>query len=111
LGAGGCLFGASMPYHHPVGVAVSVLWWGLYFGCFGTSLGALLGLWAEQTPAPPSQGSEGADEPPSRGDRHALPIGYGGSLSGTNRASIGVSANSTRSPDGSAHPIESVGRR
>ena len=48
LGAGGCLVGASMPYQHPVGVAVSVLWWGLYFGCFGMSLGALVGLWAER---------------------------------------------------------------
>jgi hypothetical protein len=46
-GAGGCLFGASMPYQHPVGVAISIIWWGIYFGCFGTSLGALLGLWAE----------------------------------------------------------------
>ena len=48
LGAGGCLLGASMPYQHPVGVAVSILWWGIYCGCLGVSLGALLGLWAER---------------------------------------------------------------
>jgi hypothetical protein len=62
LGVGGCLFGASMPYHHPVGVLVSVLWWGLYFGCFGTSIGALLGLRADQYPARPSQQKEGVGE-------------------------------------------------
>src|SRR5262245_14267709 len=48
LGAGGCLLGASMRYEHPVGVAVSILWWGIYFGCFGMNVGALLGLWAER---------------------------------------------------------------
>jgi hypothetical protein len=48
LGAAGCLFGASMPYQHPVGMAVSVMWWGIYLGCFGASLGALLGMWAER---------------------------------------------------------------
>jgi hypothetical protein len=51
-----------MPYHHPVGMLVSVLWWGLYFGCFGTSIGALVGLWAEQYPARPSQEGEGVRE-------------------------------------------------
>jgi hypothetical protein len=48
LGAGGCLLGAFMPYEHPVGVALSILWWGIYSGCLGTSLGALLALWAER---------------------------------------------------------------
>ena len=48
LGAVGCLVGASMPYQHPVGVAVSVVWWGIYFGCLGMNLGALVGLWAER---------------------------------------------------------------
>jgi hypothetical protein len=48
LGAGGCLLGAAMPYKHPVAVAVSILWWGIYCGCLGASLGALLGLWAER---------------------------------------------------------------
>jgi hypothetical protein len=40
----GCIVGALMPYRHPVAVALSVLWWGLYFGCFGGSIGALIGL-------------------------------------------------------------------
>ena len=48
LGAGGCLWGASMPYEHSVGVALSIFWWGIYLGCLGASLGALLGMWAER---------------------------------------------------------------
>jgi hypothetical protein len=56
LGAAGCLFGAAMPYEHPVGVTVSVFWWSIYFGCFGMNIGALLGVYAEQSPMPPSQG-------------------------------------------------------
>jgi len=44
LGAVGCTLGACMPYHHPVAVAISVIWWGVYIGCFGASLGALVGL-------------------------------------------------------------------
>jgi hypothetical protein len=48
LGAAGCLWGASMPYQHPMGVAVSIVWWGIYFAFLGASLGALLGLWAER---------------------------------------------------------------
>jgi hypothetical protein len=63
LGTGGCLFGASMPYQHPVGVVVSVLWWGLYLGCLGMSLGAVLGLWAEPGLVDPSQEADGAGEP------------------------------------------------
>ena len=62
LGMSGCFLGASLPYHHPVGVLVSVLWWGPYLGCFGTSIGALLGLWAEQYPARPSPEDEGVGE-------------------------------------------------
>ena len=78
LGVGGCLFGASMPYHHPVGVLVSVLWWGLYFGCFGTSIGALVGLCAEQYPARPSQEGEGVGQPPAEVScPTALPDGGG----------------------------------
>ena len=49
FGAGGCLFGASLPCELPVAVVASVLWWGIYIGCFGMSIGALLGLWAERT--------------------------------------------------------------
>jgi hypothetical protein len=52
LGIAGCIFGGSMPYHHPVGIAISILWWGLFYGCFGACIGALAGLWTEQIPAP-----------------------------------------------------------
>jgi hypothetical protein len=52
LGAGGCLLGATMPYQDPVAVALSVLWWGVYLGCLGLSIGALVGAWVEQTPVP-----------------------------------------------------------
>jgi formyltetrahydrofolate deformylase len=43
LGTAGCILGAVMPYRHPVGVAISVLWWGFYCGCLGASIGALIG--------------------------------------------------------------------
>jgi hypothetical protein len=59
LGTGGCILGACMPYRQPVAVTLSVLWWGIYFGCFGMNLGALLGLWAEQTPVPPGDRQAG----------------------------------------------------
>jgi hypothetical protein len=65
LGAGGCLVGACMPYRLPVAVALSVLRWGLYAGCAGGSLGALVGWLTERTPAPPSRGSEDAGKPPT----------------------------------------------
>jgi hypothetical protein len=51
LGVGGSIFGGSMPYSNSVAVTISVFWWGFYFGCFGASVGALLGLWAEGIPA------------------------------------------------------------
>jgi hypothetical protein len=51
LGTAGCLLGACMPYHHPVAVTISVLWWGIYLGCFGASIGVLLGMRAEANPA------------------------------------------------------------
>jgi hypothetical protein len=57
LGVGGCIFGACMPYRHPVAVTISVLWWGVYFGCFGAGIGALLGLWTGRAPASLSLGS------------------------------------------------------
>jgi hypothetical protein len=53
----GCILGASMPYRHPVGVTISLLWWGFYLGCFGACLGAgvggLFGLRSDHTPASP----------------------------------------------------------
>jgi hypothetical protein len=51
LGVGGAILGFCLTYHDPVGMTVSALWWGIYLGCFGASIGALLGVWAEQTPA------------------------------------------------------------
>jgi hypothetical protein len=59
MGTGGCLLGALMPYRHPVAVAVSVLWWGIYLGCFGASVGALIALFTERAPAPASRGVDG----------------------------------------------------
>jgi hypothetical protein len=50
MGIGGCLLGALMPYRQPVAVAISVLWWGIYFGCFGASVGALVGVITNRRP-------------------------------------------------------------
>jgi hypothetical protein len=44
LGAAGCILGGYMPYYRPVAIAISVMWWGTYFGCFGASLGGILAL-------------------------------------------------------------------
>jgi hypothetical protein len=49
LGTGGAIVGACMHYRHPVAVTLSSLWWGIYFGCFGASIGALFGLWKNRT--------------------------------------------------------------
>jgi hypothetical protein len=38
-----------MPYRHPVAVTTSVLWWGIYLGCFGTGIGALVGTLTRRT--------------------------------------------------------------
>jgi hypothetical protein len=59
LGTGGCILGACMPYSHSVAVTISVFWWGIYLGCFGASVGALLGWCADRTPALPSQEPDG----------------------------------------------------
>ena len=48
LGIGGCMLGGCMPYQHPVARAISVIWWGIYVGCFGASLGALFGLFTQR---------------------------------------------------------------
>jgi hypothetical protein len=60
MGTGGCLLGALMPYHHPVAVTISVLWWGLYFGCFGAGVGALVGVLTDRAPPRPSATWDGA---------------------------------------------------
>src|SRR5262249_54468600 len=44
LGAVGVAVAASYSYAYPVGLAVSMIWWGIYFGALGVSLGALPGL-------------------------------------------------------------------
>jgi hypothetical protein len=48
---GGGVLGACMPYHHPVAIAISVIWWGFYIGCLGASLGALVGLFIQCAPS------------------------------------------------------------
>jgi len=48
LGTAGCILGACMPYRHQVAVGLSVLWWGLYCGCAGAGLGALLAWMTER---------------------------------------------------------------
>jgi hypothetical protein len=62
VGTGGCFLGSWVPYTHPVAVASSAFWWGLYFGCFGASIGALLGDWIKRIlniPYKPSSGAVG----------------------------------------------------
>ena len=69
LGTAGCILGACMPYRHPVGVTISILWWGIYLGCLGASFGAGIGGFAglrrNDTPAP----SPGED---ASGHRHKV---------------------------------------
>jgi hypothetical protein len=55
LGTAGCVLGVCMPYHHPVAVVISALWWGTYLGWLGGSVGALIALLAEGAPALPSR--------------------------------------------------------
>ena len=69
MATGGCLLGALMPYRHPVAVALSVLWWGIYFGCFGASIGALVGVFADPAPTWPSQASAGAGTAPTESEQ------------------------------------------
>jgi hypothetical protein len=64
LGTGGCLLGACTPCRHPVGLTIAMLWWGIYLGCLGASIGAgvggLFGLWWDRPPAsPPRAGTSG----------------------------------------------------
>jgi hypothetical protein len=65
MGTGGCLLGALMPYRHPVAVAISVLWWGFYFGCFGASVGALVGFLTDRDPPRPSAAWDSAGMAPT----------------------------------------------
>jgi hypothetical protein len=52
LGTAGCILGVCMPYHHLVAVVISALWWGIYLGCLGGSVGGLIALLTERAPAP-----------------------------------------------------------
>jgi hypothetical protein len=49
VGVSGFILGAAFPYHHPVAVAMSMLWWTIYAGALGASAGALLGMLGEST--------------------------------------------------------------
>jgi hypothetical protein len=53
-----------MPYQHLVARIISVLWWGIYLGVLGASIGSLLGLFTDRTHARLSRVSSGAGEPP-----------------------------------------------
>ena len=68
LGTGGCILGGCMPYHHPVAMAISVIWWGIYLGCFGASIGALFGLFTHR--APSSRRIDAVDRPPT--EEHSI---------------------------------------
>lgn len=69
----GCIVGASVAYHHPVARALSVLWWGTFFGCFGASVGALVALLTERVRARPSQHGNGVARQSTGTDRLSLP--------------------------------------
>lgn len=49
---GGCILGVYMPYHNPVGVNISMLWWSIFLGIIGAYVGAcvgqLFGIWDDQ---------------------------------------------------------------
>ena len=68
MGTGGCVLGAFMPYHHPVAVANSILWWGIYFGAFGVSVCALVGLLIDRTPPRPAAMRDGTVPTELEGD-------------------------------------------
>jgi hypothetical protein len=68
MGMGGCLLGALMPYRHPVAVAISVLWWGIYFGCFGAGIGALVSVFTDLAPTRPSWSWDGAGKAPTESE-------------------------------------------
>jgi hypothetical protein len=72
FGTAGCILGASLSYHHPVARVVSEVWWSIYFGCFGASLGVLPGLFLKRTSA-----RDAAGKPPTEPDsrRQACPKG------------------------------------
>jgi len=54
---GGCILGICMPYHHPIGVNISMLWWSIFLGIIGAYIGAcvgqLFGIWEDHAPSLP----------------------------------------------------------
>jgi hypothetical protein len=58
--------GASLSYHHPVARIISVVWWGIYLGCLGASIGALPGLFLGGIRTRCSREAERAARPLSR---------------------------------------------
>ena len=48
LAAVGVAVAASYSYAHPAGLAVSMIWWGIYCGALGASIGALPGLFTQR---------------------------------------------------------------
>jgi hypothetical protein len=70
LGTVGCILGICMSSHHPVGVVLSALWWGIYLGCLGASIGGLVGLVTNRNPALPTWEP---DDPRKQWDWRPLP--------------------------------------
>jgi hypothetical protein len=68
LGTAGCIIGAAVPYEHPVAVTTSMVWWGIYIGSFGGSVGALIGVLIEGTGTAPPRVLDRTAEPPSEVD-------------------------------------------
>ena len=48
LAAVGVAVAASYSYAHQAGLAVSMIWWGIYCGALGASIGALPGLFTQR---------------------------------------------------------------
>jgi hypothetical protein len=53
---GGCIFGVYLPYHNPVGVNISMLWWSIFLGIVGAYVGACVGqffgIWEDRAASP-----------------------------------------------------------
>ena len=64
VGVAGCIIGAAFPYHHPVAVAMTMLWCTIYAGARGASAGALLGMLGESTTVASVPVSEVETPPP-----------------------------------------------
>jgi hypothetical protein len=55
LAAVGVAVAASHSYAHPAARAASLIWWGIYCGAFGASIGALPGLFTQRIRLAPGQ--------------------------------------------------------